>query len=102
MWLLPIWKKFEGTSSSNDTKFTVSIVRNLKLTEIFVKLPSSIPYKKIKIMNPMLTFLIFKILPQDPGSRDPNVLWTLGWTEVQSFLQDHAYEIDHQELSVRL
>ena len=28
-------------------------------------------------MNPMLTFLIFKILPQDLGSRDPYVLWTL-------------------------
>ena len=25
----------------------------------------------------MLTFLIFKILPQDLGSRDPNILWTL-------------------------
>ena len=23
------------------------------------------------------TFLTFKILPQDPGSRDPNILWTL-------------------------
>ena len=32
---------------------------------------------KKQIMNPILTFLIFKILSQDLGSRDPNVLWTL-------------------------
>ena len=50
---------------------------NVKLTEIFVKLPSCIPFIQRKMINPTLTFPIFKILPQDLGSRDPNVLWTL-------------------------
>ena len=51
--------------------YYVEIIKNYNKLKIFVKLPLGKTFLKRKIMSPMLTFLIFIIFPQDPGSLYP-------------------------------